>query len=101
MIAILDIMSVSQLEEGIVACSRLIEECLNACSAAESEYNDLARLITKRQTRSCLADLQVQLRLKAEIKARHAKIGLETQVELLQLIKSTYIIFIYSYIYKD
>ncbi|KAK4071940.1 hypothetical protein Trihar35433_4004 [Trichoderma harzianum] len=61
-------MAFSQLEEGVIACCERIRQCVTACSAA---------------------DVQADPRLREELKAAEAKIGLQAQTELLQLVKSS------------
>ena len=60
----------SQLEEGVTACCERIRQCVTACSTAE---------------------LQADPRLREELKTAEAKIGLQAQMELLQLVKSLYV----------
>ncbi|KAL6798044.1 hypothetical protein J3E68DRAFT_425293 [Trichoderma sp. SZMC 28012] len=65
---IIDKMVFSQLEEGVIACCERIRQCVTVCSAAE---------------------LQADPRLREELKTAEAKIGLQAQTELLQLVKSS------------
>ncbi|QYT05106.1 hypothetical protein H0G86_012002 [Trichoderma simmonsii] len=58
----------SQLEEGVIACCERIRQCVTARSAAH---------------------VQADPRLREELKAAEAKIGLQAQTELLQLVKSS------------
>ncbi|KAJ4855661.1 AAA domain-containing protein [Trichoderma breve] len=54
--------------EGVIACCERIRQCVTACSAAE---------------------LQADPRLREELKTAEAKVGLQAQTELLQLVKSS------------
>ncbi|PKK41696.1 hypothetical protein CI102_14310 [Trichoderma harzianum] len=56
------------LEEGVIACCERIRQCVTVCS---------------------VADVQADPRLREELKTAEAKIGLQAQTELLQLVKSS------------
>ncbi|UKZ57239.1 hypothetical protein TrVGV298_011092 [Trichoderma virens] len=79
----------SPLEDGIIACTGRIRECISACSAAEFQCASLASQIAEMPALSTTDHLEAELRLQDEIKATHAKTGLQAQIELLQLVKSS------------
>ncbi|PKK42555.1 hypothetical protein CI102_13033 [Trichoderma harzianum] len=82
-------MSSLETEEGIPACCKSIRESMSSCVSASYEYDNLAQQIAEARTRSARQELETQMEYHAVIKAVDSKTGLDAQIELLRLVKST------------
>ncbi len=82
-------MSSLETEEGIPACCKSIRESMSSCVSASYEYDNLAQQIAETRTRSARQELETKMEYHAVIKAVDSKTGLDAQIELLRLVKST------------